>query len=373
MHINNGITFGGCETMLLAIAEGLQRRGATDNVCLFLYGLPNMPSSPAVKIISPGWPVLRSYTERLLFAPHTLFLALRFMLAEKPDIIYVYSTSIISAVALPLLARMFGIKIVVQQFVGERSKPVYRRFADSISYSLSHRTVTFFRKGAEELERMGLPAEKISCIPNCKDLSVYRPSDRQAARESLGLDDGDFIIGTVSRLAPVKNHIAVISALPRLLKANPRVKFVVVGDDDAVPYKEYLKQKISELGLTGKVLFLGYRNDITRVFPAFDVFVHPSLAEGVPGAVMEAMCAGLPVVASDVDGTPDLVDDCGILVPPDDHVKLAEALEKLMGDARLRTRYGKKARERIERQFSSEKMLQAYETLFLELKNGSQI
>ena len=135
-----------------------------------------------------------------------------------------------------------------------------------------------------------------------------------------------------------------------------------------------LKQQVSRLGLDKRVHFLGLRQDIPRILALLDVFVLPSLSEGLSMAILEAMMAGKPVVATRVGGNPEIVIDgeTGLLVPPKESHALAESLITLLKDRHLAAEFGEQGKRRAQRQFSLQTMVNAYQSLYAEcLRTGS--
>jgi glycosyltransferase involved in cell wall biosynthesis len=371
MHVIGSLVAGGCERMFLTNLAGLEDRGRVENIGLVV--------SSRLELLE-GWKSdakliclrIRPYGSKLLdqlMLFHELPRVAWAFLDERPDVVYIYHVHLPTWAMLFFLCRVFGKRLVVRKMI-ESVQGAH----DFSLYRLSDCAVTVFGGGVRQLAERGVPPGKISHIPNGKDLSLYRSRLGGAeAKARLGLKKGNFIIGMLSRLDPIKNHQLAIRALSRLPAAS-NARLVIAGDDPArTAYKENLRSLIRSLNLEGRVVFLGHRNDIAEVLASFDVFVHPSLREGCPGAVLEAMCAGLPIVASDAGGSAELLGESGILIrASDDGAALSSALKRLMADGRLRTALGRKARARAERRFSLDAMLCSYERLFDELAGAAQ-
>jgi glycosyltransferase involved in cell wall biosynthesis len=204
-------------------------------------------------------------------------------------------------------------------------------------------------------------ADKIEVIHNAVQIERFgRPADL-TLRASLAGGDSPIVL-TVARLDSQKGH----EVLLRAVAETPSVRLVLAGEG---PERERLETLVSGLGLGPRVLFLGSRTDVPELLAASDVFVLPSLFEGSPLAVLEAMAAMKPVVATAIGGTDELIVDgeSGLLVPPADPRALAAALRQLIADRRLGTRLGQNARERVEQRFSAaamaERVSQVYEGL----------
>lgn len=214
-------------------------------------------------------------------------------------------------------------------------------------------------------EVVRIPSAKTLFIKNGVDTDKYAPGGA-AATDSPWQPD-DIVIGTVARVQDVKNHRLLVEALARLRALHPelapRVKLSIVGDGPLLPA---VREQVAALGLQDAVWLPGARADIGALLQTFTMFALPSLAEGTPVSMLEAMACGLPVVASRVGGIPEVVDDGvqGLLVPVGDVEALAQALARYAGDAELRAAHGRAARARVEERFSMRAMLAAYGDLY---------
>jgi len=169
-------------------------------------------------------------------------------------------------------------------------------------------------------------------------------------RESLGLTAADLVIGCVSRFDPVKRIELLVDALRRLKERFPRLVLVLVGGGGEL---ERIRRLVSESGLSDRVIFTGFLEDPVRVQATLDLYVAASRKEGLPLAVLEAMAAGLAVVATDVPGHRDVVvpGETGLLVAPEDPAALAEAVATLLSDPARRKSLGQAGRERVRHEF----------------------
>src|SRR5262249_3902775 len=180
------------------------------------------------------------------------------------------------------------------------------------------------------LQTGAVGAEKVIVIRNGVSPSRRREvSDRAQARATilseLGLSEPVRLIAMIARLDAVKGHTFLIDAASSLSRDYPLLHYAIIGDGRLGPG---IRSQVSRLGLQGRVHLLGERNDVPEILPGFDLSVLPSLHEGFPNAVMESMVAGVPVIATSVGGTPELIDDrvTGYLVPPGDSAALARQI-----------------------------------------------
>lgn len=212
------------------------------------------------------------------------------------------------------------------------------------------------------VSHIGLPADKLTIIHNGVELPEEPLMSCQEARAVLGLPPDGLVVGAVSRLDPVKGVAFLMQAFAHVDGA----RLVVIGDG---PERGALESLADSLGLARRVHWVGHQRNASRLLSAFDLFVQPSLHEGLPNTVLEAMAAGLPVVATAVGGTPEVVVDgvTGLLVPPGTPDVLARAITTLLRDADLRRTMGQASRERVVQDFSVERMVEQTERLYEQL------
>ncbi len=214
------------------------------------------------------------------------------------------------------------------------------------------------------VEGQGLPARKITTIVNGIDTERFsQPVDVAGLKLELGLNGSGPVIGAVGRLAAVKDHATLLEAFRRVANAMPRALLMIIGDG---PLRAELESLAEQLGIAGRVKFLGRRADIPQLLRALDIFVLSSVSEGLPLSVPEAMAAGVPVVATDVGALREVVSDrvSGLLVPPKSPERLAEAILALLRDEPLRQAISRAARERVHAEFDVTRMVHAYEAAY---------
>ena len=210
----------------------------------------------------------------------------------------------------------------------------------------------------------GLPASRIEVVHNGIDPGADPSGDRDAARLSLGVDASTLVLITVARLDPVKDLATLLRAVRHAREAVPDLVLAIVGDG---PERDPLERAAQALGLGSMVRFLGHRDNARWWLAGADIYVNSSVSEGISLTILEGMAAGLPVVATSVGGTPEVVDEsCGLLVPPRDPGRLAEALVALGGDRGQRVRMGAAARGRVRTSFSLDRMVDTYRRAYEE-------
>ena len=209
-----------------------------------------------------------------------------------------------------------------------------------------------------------VPEAKLVFIPNGVDTERFQPKRQNSLRRELGIGEDEFVVGTVGRLDPVKNHECLIDAIRDLnVSGSQKVRLVIVGDG---PRRSHLERMLESFPFSPKPLLIGFRPDVENVYAAFDVFVLPSFAEGMSNTLLEAMACGLPVVCTAVGGNVELVEDCkrGTLIPSDDKLALANALLEYARSPERRVTDGANARSFVVDHFSLQRMVDQYVRLY---------
>ena len=218
-------------------------------------------------------------------------------------------------------------------------------------------------------------AAKVVTIYNGIDVQLFIGSNltRETARTRIGIPDQKvFIYGTVGRLVETKGQSILLQAFAQISEECPQSCLVLAGEGRLEPE---LRGLAVELGIQESVMFLGHRHDIPEVLKAYDVFVLPSVAEGLPGALLEAMATGLPVIASRVGGVPEILNipELATMVSPRSVEDLASAMKALYETSEeKRDEIGRALRERVLEKFSKEKMISAITAEYLTVMNMTQ-
>jgi sugar transferase (PEP-CTERM/EpsH1 system associated) len=216
------------------------------------------------------------------------------------------------------------------------------------------------------VKHIGMPEASVEVLHNGVDLSRFNVAARtdaparEALRRDWGVPAGALVVGSVGRLVAVKNYGLLLRAVAA---SGPDLHLVLAGEG---PERAALTALAASLGIASRVHLLGHSNDVDRVLGAFDVFVLPSISEGMSNTLLEAMAAGVPPVASDVGGNGEIVRDGvdGRLFPSDDEAALRACLVALCGDGAERARLAAAARERVLSTFDIDQMIERYERLY---------
>ena len=221
----------------------------------------------------------------------------------------------------------------------------------------------------------GLPKRRVCTIHNFVQQSKKLSGEEKVAiRRQLGIGDQEIVLAAVGDIIPRKGLTYLLSALALLVEADIPARLLVVGRNSDKAYTAACQQQARELRVQSRVSWLGLIPDVTNTLQACDLYVLPSLEESLPMAVLEAMEVGLPVVATNVGGIPECIDDAvnGCLVPPRDSRQLAEVLQQLACDAPAREQMAARARQKVMDAFSPSSQVDQFEQLYSQVARSSQ-
>jgi glycosyltransferase involved in cell wall biosynthesis len=220
---------------------------------------------------------------------------------------------------------------------------------------------------------LGPTMERIRVVYNGMDAERFRPGLPSTLRQELGAAPDDVLIGISSRLAPDKGQETFLQAAALVIAQEPRARFVVVGDDaifsDNADYVPMLRKMAAEKGLAGRVHFLGFRSDMSNIYPGLDILVNAAWREAFGLVVVEAMACAKPVVGTQAGGIPEIIThgQDGFLFPVRDAHRLAELLLDLVRQPELRQRLGVAARQTVLDRFTIQRQVRDHEALYEEL------
>lgn len=218
---------------------------------------------------------------------------------------------------------------------------------------------------AFSVSRGGLPVSKICVIPNGVDAARFTQAP-PADLAQFGIPAQSRTLLFVGRFDPQKGPFVLLAATKDLLPRHDDLHLLLVGDG---PLGEKMRAWVAKENLQSRIHFAGRRNDVPTLFRAADLFVLPSLWEGLPNVVLEAMAAGIPIVASRVEGVSDLLDDnrTGLIVPPNSSADLAEAIDRLLADPEHGRQMGRQAQHIVQAGFGWERIVEKYEHAYHDL------
>jgi len=350
------LSVGGAERTLVDLANELDREQFS--VTIWTIAEPG-PLASAVK----DHVALRSLgaTSKVdIGAPLRFASVLR---REKPDILqsflfYDNTLATIAGVVSPQTTVITGVRAVPNNPSRVRTavRHLTPRLADHI--------VSNSKAGAEFICEHGADPDRVSVVHNGRDLAAYRNGTATPElRSELGIPPEGPVVGTVGRLIERKGHYDLLEAWPLVRADHPDARLLIVGDG---PERDGLEARARELGIWESVHLPGTRDDIPALLDLMDVFAFPSHFEGLPGALLEAMAAGLPIVATPVDGNAELLDDgeSGVFVPVEDAELLGNRIKQLLFDQEYSHKLGQSASHIANKEFTLQRMTKAFEQLY---------
>ena len=364
---------GGAERQVMELATRLDRKRFAAHVfCLSVGG----PMQPEVKAAGIPVTVIGFRGFRIFSRPWRPWVGWRGMIrlvqalrAVRPTIVhgYLFWAYILGTIA----ARLTRVPIVIASRRGLgtfKAGQAHYLLLERWTNAMTDLWVANSEAVRQDTARQeGVDPARIRVIPNGVDPDRFAGTpDRRAVRRRLGLPEAGPLILTVSNLIHYKGHGTLFEAVPLVTRIHPTARFLLAGDG---PIRPEIERRIAGADLAESVRLLGERDDVPDLLRAADLLVHPSDEEGFPNAILEAMAAGLPVVATRVGGTPELVVDgvTGILVPPRSPADLAAAVSRLLADPGLARRLGTAGRERAVREFPLGRMVERTEALYTEV------
>ena len=354
---------------ILYIIDKMKPAGAQTHLAEVILGL-NKPEFEARLVTLEELGVRRIYG---VSGFRGLLKLIRLIKKERFDIVqtYLFSENILGVIA----AKIAGVKIII---TGRRDTGMLCQggWQNILAYRLTNPFVSKIVCVSEAVRRVVLEKERVSqdkveVIFNGVDTDRFdgrgtKDEGRRKIKQELGIKVEDLIVGMIANFSWIKGHEVLLKAAKEVIRQIPNVVFILIGDGALL--QRYKLQAASQ-GLKDKILFLGKRKDISELLSIMDVSLNLSYSEGMSNTILESMAAGVPVVATAVDGNLETVsDETGILVPVKDSKATAEAIIKLLKDPDARRRLGENAKRIAREKFDSRIMIGKMEKLYRELK-----
>lgn len=366
MQVIEFLLSGGAGVVVATIAEGLKERGVEPVICALKQGPAQYSLVDSLREKGIRVRVLsRSGRNN----PLLLVRLARLMRRERVDVVqtHLFGGNFWGRVA----ARMAGVPAVVgteHNLSDARLEPRYYFPIDRALAPATDRVVAVCERVAESvISRKRIPRGKVVVIHNGVDLRRFSVThDRDRVRRELKIEPDAPVVGFVGRFSEEKNLPALLRALAGVRAVRPEAVCVLVGEG---PLLGDLHHQSEALGVVSGLRFTGFRRDVERILQALDVFVLPSWTEGLSITLLEAMAAGKPAVVTDVGGSSEAVLDgvTGLVIPPGDHLRLAEALLMLLGDKAMQREMGQAARKRSGEEFSREMQVEGLLRMYREV------
>jgi glycosyltransferase involved in cell wall biosynthesis len=363
VHLTASAFFGGPERQMLGLASALPSDYASTFLS-FSEGGRCRPFLTAARAAGFDAAELASYAPNFRASIRELSAFLRGNFADAL-VTHGYKSNLLGRSA----ARRTGIPVVSvsRGWTGENLKVRCYEAMDRVHLRFMDRVVCVSGRQAEKVRQAGVAPERVRVIRNAARLRAFSDPDPAAGERLRELAGGDGpIVLAAGRLSPEKGFDTLVEATARLTHAVPTARVTLFGEG---PERPRLERRAAELGIRDRFVMPGFRDDLDALLPWADVLVLPSLTEGLPNVALEASAAGVPVVASAVGGTPEVVvnGQTGFLVPPGDPTALAGRIGDLLVRPDWARAFGTAGRQRMEEHFSFEGQARAYRSLFDEL------
>jgi len=353
-HVLLSLQPGGLENGVVNVVNRLAPDQFQSSICCLKHaGEFAARLGPEVTIHEMGW---KGGNDLML-----PFRLARLFRRTRPDIVHTRNAE--SFYYAFLGAKLAGIKCIIHSEHGRafNDRPIRFRVQRWFSRHIQALFSVSRQLKGELVARIGIPEQRIQVLYNGVDLERFGSGQRAAVRRQLDLRESDIVVGSVGRLVPVKNYELLLKAVAALGRKD--VMMVLVGEG---PARAGLEALATSLGMEQQVRFLGHRDDVTSLLSAMDIFVLPSLNEGMSNTLLEAMASGVASIASDVGGNPEVIthERNGYLFASGDEAALIGQLRTLCSDAGLRGSLAAAGREHITREFSIQAMIARYEHLY---------
>lgn len=334
-----------------------------------LYGLKN-PDSASRAVEDEGVPI--AYLGKSVLCPSTLSTFVDVIRRERADVIHLHGW--IAANYGRIAGRMTGVPTIMHEHGVDPNFPFSQRIADRTLSPFTDMAVAVSISVKDFLVKYrSVSAQKVRVVYNgapTSDFSAADPALVAREKSALGISAGSPVIGTIGRLDTQKGITYLLKAIPQILKSVPEARFLIVGDG---PKRDELERESVALGLTEHVTFTGHRSDIPVIQSMLDIQVFPSLWEGTPLTVFEAMAMGRPIVSTSVDGLGEVLvnGESALVVEPSRPEKLSDGIVRLLSDRQFARLLGDNARAHSLK-FDIEHTVRNLELLYVELSDGSK-
>ena len=363
MHVVFTFHPGGMELGVLKLVNGLDRRRIQSAIC---STRPGGGLAPLLASHVPLFELRRREGNDL----RLVWEMCRLFRRERPHIVHTHAwgTLLEGLIA----SRLAGVPIVVHGEHGTLQLHRRQRLFQRYAWARVDRLLSVSTRLAERMaHELAFPPDRIQTIHNGVELSRFQGRiTREEARRTLALPLDTPVVGAVGRLVPVKDHRCLVEAIAALGRDGLHPMIVIAGEG---PERHAIQERAAALGIEGQLRLLGHRDDVDTVLAALDVFVLPSRSEGLNNTILEAMAAGLPVVATRVGGADEMVIDggTGLLVAPGSPEKIGDAVKSLLSNLPLKVAMGKAGRTRAETDFDLNRTVLKYERMYTDLARES--
>lgn len=365
LEVVGNLEIGGTERMVVDLAKGLKNKGHQIMVCILSKGGPLAEELKQEGIETVVLSKLLLKNKYIFYFVFKLY-----KLIQKNNFDVLHTHMFIPSFWGRIAGILGGIKVIIASEYNQDYWKKRRHIFIDKALSLFTDKIIVVSSAVKDfvIEKEKIDSHKLILIHNAVDAKKFMPCDAAHLKKEFNISDGTFIVGTVSRLIPQKGQQYFLEAACRISGYPQDIKFLIVGDGLLRGDLESLSER---LGLRDKVIFAGLRQELVEFLSILDIFVLPSIWEGLSVTLLGAMAMGKPVITTDIKGVEDLIIDGenGLLVPPKDSEKLAQAMLKLINDELYARNLGLNARKTVEKGFSLKTMIEKTEALYQSFLN----
>ena len=363
IHILYSFDIGGLETGIVNLVNKMDSNKFSHSICIFSRSIGSLEKikNKNIKIFIVN--------RKFRHDPTVIFRLVSLLKRENPDLVRTYNWSGMEGIA---AATLVGIKHIIHSEHGFNLEEIFkqkirRMLTRKVLFNSCDKVIVvskFLEKWL--IEKVGLESNKIIYLPNGCDTKFFFPGRDETKRQQLGIRDNEIIIGTVGSLKELKDQESLAKAFAKLNKSYNNLKLLIIGDG---PKRKDLEIFVGDLGLAGRIIFTGNVADTAVFYRAMDIFALTSISENEPNTLLEAMATGLPIVATDVGDVRYMLDgeNGGIVVKPKDIYAIADGIEYFLKNKQAARDKGGFVRKRTEELFNLERMVSAYEKLYLDI------
>jgi len=374
LHLRSSSGLYGPERQMLQLAKHMKREGFQLEILLLYRRRGAMPLvHPLIEEARNHGLEAEQLGGKAKLSPRDVSYISQQLKRERFSLIHThdYKANILGGIA----AKLAGVESIATVHLHTETTHRLRlyKIIDLLALRFFPKVITVSESLRQYLIANGLSPQKVVTVHNAVDLETFASGvslyNDKALRNRLGIGSDQPIVSTIGRLTSQKGHRYFLESAKRILEVLPETRFLIIGDG---PLRDEFEGLSLSLGIAQAVRFLGYRQDIATLMSTSDVITMPSLREGLPYVLLEALALARPVVGTRVGGIPEVVKhgETGFLVPPKDSESLAKAIIQLLRNPEEAARLGERGRELVLREFNVETMVQKIAAIYTEVLSG---